>query len=185
MKISVSCEQIYARVLRWVLLQHCLSWGVFTSESGRTGSPALAAMGLPPGCRAEVVPLFFHSHSSGGLWGWGPGCVCAPVQQWSCKSYHCPLRMSWRVCGSSDTASHLSPPPSLVLSCLVICIIFDQIPSLSVVQTSTDHRNILWGTYNPSHDVWLLLLAHQGLSAHTLLLAGLWDRCDARGCSTW
>lgn len=163
MKIPASCKQIYARVFRSVLLQHCLSRGVFTSEFGRIGSPALAAMGGG----AEAVPPFFCSESSGGRRGPGPGCVHAPVQQQSCKSHHRSWRTSRRVCGSSDTASHLSPPPSPPPSRLDICVASDRIPSLFGVQTSTDHGSIPWGTYNLSHDV-CLPLALQGPSAHAL-----------------
>lgn len=119
------------------------------------------------GSGAEAVPPFFCSDSSGGRRGPGPGRVHAPVQQWSCKSHHRSWRTSRRVCGSSDTASHPSPPPSPPPSCLDICVISDRIPSLFGVQTSTDHGIILWGTYSLSHDV-CLLLAHQGPSAHTL-----------------
>lgn len=84
--------------------------------------------------------------------------------------------MSRCVCGSSDTTSRRSPPPSPVSSCLDICTIFDQIPSLSGVQTSTEYRSIFWGTYNLSHRAWLLLLAHQGLPAHTLT-PSFWLAC--------
>lgn len=78
-----------------------------------------------------------------------------------------------RICGSSDTTSCLSPPPSPASFHLDICIVFEQTPSVSGVQASTDHRNILWRTYSLSHGVWLLLLAHQDLSTHTFLFGRL------------